>query len=173
MKINVLGTDYEVVLNAKEEDYPDLKYGDGYCDFTIKKIVVAEISPDDESGEDLEFYQQKVIRHEVVHAFMYESGLDVCSEWGRDETLIDWIAIQSPKLFKAFEKATEKSNLGNGEESSLTFDSSGVSLVSENITLDDITQIDSSCLKESKKEIVVRLMLGGKDLKYKLTGRFD
>ena len=104
MKINVLGTDYEVVLNAKEEDYPNLQYGDGYCDFTVKKIVVTEMKNEDNDVENLEYYQQKVMRHELVHAFMYESGLDVCSEWGRDETLVDWIAIQSPKLFKAFEE---------------------------------------------------------------------
>lgn len=108
MKINVLGTDYEVVLNAREEDYSYLEDADGYCDFTIKKIVVAEMVSDDDTGGNLEHYQQKVIRHEIVHAFMYESGLDVCSEWGRDETLVDWIAIQSPKMMKLFEELEVK-----------------------------------------------------------------
>lgn len=108
MKINVLGTDYEVVLNAKEEDYPDLKDSDGYCEFMIKKIVIAAMNPEDDSVEALEYYRQKVMRHEVVHAFMYESGLDICSEWGRDETLIDWIAIQSPKMMKLFEELEVK-----------------------------------------------------------------
>lgn len=108
MKINVLGTEYEVILNAKEEDYPDLEDSDGYCDFAIKKIVVAEMVSDEDTGGNLEYYKQKVIRHEIVHAFMYESGLGVCSEWGQDETLVDWIAIQSPKMMKLFEELEVK-----------------------------------------------------------------
>lgn len=108
MKINVLGTDYEVILNAKKEDYPVLEESDGYCEFMMKEIVIGEMNQKDTSAEALEYYQQKVIRHEIIHAFMYESGLDVCSEWGRDETLVDWIAIQSPKMIKLFEELEVK-----------------------------------------------------------------
>lgn len=108
MKINILGTDYEVVLNAQEKDYPILEGADGYCDFAVKRIVVAEMLDEEDAGSNVEYCQQKVIRHEIVHAFMYESGLDVCSEWGRDETLIDWIAIQSPKMIMLFEELEVK-----------------------------------------------------------------
>lgn len=165
MKINVLGTDYTVLLDQELDD--DLG---GTCDTTSKVIQIAKVDKDDHDKPEVEV--ERVVRHELVHAFLFESGLYVSSEWACNEEIVDWVALQAPKLFKAFEKATEKSNLGNGEESSLTFDSSGVSLVSENITLNGITQIDLSRLKESEKEIVVRLMLGGKDLKPKLTGRF-
>ena len=124
MKINVLGTDYEVILNAKEEDYPNLEDADGYCDFTVKKIVVAEML-DDDTGSNVEYYQQKVIRHEIVHAFMYESGLDVCSEWGRDETLIDWIAIQSPKMTKLFDELYSEDDNLSQVHLKLEYDSEG------------------------------------------------
>lgn len=100
MKINVLGTEYEVILKGKEADYPNLKRGDGYIDHSIKTIVVADFEPDDYSIQDLNRYENKVLRHEIVHAFMYESGLDICSEWGRDETLVDFIALQIPKMAK-------------------------------------------------------------------------
>ena len=46
-----------------------------------------------------------MLRHEIVHAFLYESGLDVSSEWARNEEIVDWIALQTPKLQKAFEEA--------------------------------------------------------------------
>ena len=40
---------------------------------------------------------------------MYESGLDAnfehANQFGHEETMIDWIAIQFPKLYKAFEAA--------------------------------------------------------------------
>lgn len=50
--------------------------------------------------------QKKQLRHEIIHAFLSESGLQ--SNWqhieqfGHDETTIDWFAIQSPKMFKVF-----------------------------------------------------------------------
>lgn len=61
-----------------------------------------------EVGE-FEVYQKSIIRHEIIHAFMYESGLDAnfehANQFGHEETIIDWIAIQFPKLYKAFEAA--------------------------------------------------------------------
>lgn len=103
MKVTVLGTEYQIIRNATVSEYPILEsQADGFCDFSTKKIVISEMKPDDYSMKNLEIYEEKVIRHELVHAFMYESGLDVNSEWGRDETLIDWIAIQFPKMAKLF-----------------------------------------------------------------------
>lgn len=107
MKINVLGTDYEISFRSKEED-EILKNRDcdGYCDKTSKLIVVTK---DNEELGDFEYYQKKILRHEIIHAFMFESGLGVnwqhAEQWGHDETHIDWFAIQSPKLFEAFKIA--------------------------------------------------------------------
>lgn len=42
--------------------------------------------------------EKRVMRHEIIHAFFYESGLDVESSWGTDGTLVDWIALQFPKV---------------------------------------------------------------------------
>lgn len=48
-------------------------------------------------------------RHEIMHAFLYESGLDgqSCNVdcWAKNEEMIDWFALQSKKIFKAFKKA--------------------------------------------------------------------
>ena len=46
--------------------------------------------------------KNKVLRHEIVHAFFHESG---CSEWTNDENLVEWIAIQVPKMAKAMKEA--------------------------------------------------------------------
>ena len=54
MKVKILGTEYEIVMDAEEKDYPILKDADGYADFTIKKIVVKKLIQDGESYEDLE-----------------------------------------------------------------------------------------------------------------------
>lgn len=103
MKINVLGTEYEIIENAKRKDYQQLDELDGFTDFSIKKIIIAEQEKDNDIVKDLEYITKKVTRHEIVHAFMYESGLDCNSDYARNEELIDWIAIQFEKMLEVFE----------------------------------------------------------------------
>lgn len=105
MTIDVLGTAYTVWIRSETED-PFLKDCDGYTDKSTKSIVVCSESPDNEL-RNFEWYQKKVLRHEIIHAFLFESGLDCC--WthgnGHDETYVDWIAMQYPKIAKAIQEA--------------------------------------------------------------------
>ena len=106
MKINILGTEYTVEVLSKKED-AFLENFDGYCDKTTKKIVV---KAEDESNEleDYSVYLKKIKRHEIIHAFLFESGLHENfnhDEWGHDETFVDWVAVQFPKMIKAFQEA--------------------------------------------------------------------
>lgn len=107
MKVNILGTEYTIEERTVEED-SYLNNCDGYCDKSTKEIVVAKQKPDNDLN-DYEWYRKKVMRHEIVHAFLYESGLDVSFEhanrYGHEETMVDWIAVQFPKMQKVFEKA--------------------------------------------------------------------
>lgn len=107
-KVNILGSEWSVKFGS-EEEYPSLAKMDGYTDSSIREIVVDDMKASKgqiESKADLESYQRQVIRHEIVHAFLFESGLDSNSNntesWATDEEMVDWFAIQSPKIFKAF-----------------------------------------------------------------------
>lgn len=106
MKVNILGTEYEIVIDAPDEMLPP--DADGGMDHSIKRIVVAKFEPDERSIKDLDAYRKKVLRHEIIHAFLYESGMwnnsGTAEAWGCDETITDWIAIQFPKRQKVFEK---------------------------------------------------------------------
>lgn len=47
--------------------------------------------------------------HEILHAFFNESGLidnaNVFNKsWPKNEEMVDWFAIQSPKIFKVYEE---------------------------------------------------------------------
>ena len=106
MKIDVLGTKYTITVTTTEKDN-FLINCDGYCDKTSKKIVVKDKTPDCEI-DDYAVYLKKIKRHEIIHAFLFESGLHENfkhDEWGHDETTIDWIAVQFPKLLEAFKAA--------------------------------------------------------------------
>ncbi len=107
MKANVLGTDYTIVLVTDAVD-KRLAYIDGFCDDTTKEIYVDNYEahqdePHKKSNLDVQI--KKNIRHELVHAFLFESGLAENSPWAQNEELVDWIAIQGPKLWKAWQEA--------------------------------------------------------------------
>ena len=107
MKANVLGTDYTIVLVTDAVD-KRLAYIDGFCDDTTKEIYVDNYEahqdePHKKSNLDVQI--KKNIRHELVHAFLFESGLAENSPWAQNEELVDWIAIQGPKLRKAWQEA--------------------------------------------------------------------
>lgn len=100
--MNILGTEYEVIRDDTGNN-PKLKNANGYCETYSKKIVIdygKDFINDPDNLEKFEEFQAKVLRHEVVHAFLHESGLDHNSDWARNEELIDWIALQLPKIVK-------------------------------------------------------------------------
>lgn len=104
-KINILGAEYRIEYHSQEED-SFLNECDGYCDKTSKKIVVCTKSKDCEL-DDFESYQRKTLRHEIIHAFHFESGIAEnleCKPYGVPETLVDWFAIQYPKMQKVFKE---------------------------------------------------------------------
>ncbi len=101
--VNVLGTEYEVFENNKTEDKL-LESMDGYCDHTEHKCVIDELVPNIDSLGNTDAYRQKLIRHELIHAFLFESGLGANS-WGTNEEIVDWIAFQFPKMLEAFKQS--------------------------------------------------------------------
>jgi hypothetical protein len=102
MTVDVLGTQYSINESNKLDDL-NLENNDGYCDTSIKRIVIDTFKDFPGSKQNLDEYKKQVIRHELVHAFLFESGLDGCS-WAKDEEIVDWIACQFPKMLKSFEQ---------------------------------------------------------------------
>lgn len=103
MKVNVLGQDYEI-LHQTEADNKKLKTCDGLCETYAKKIVINDFEITQDTIENVDAYKCKNIRHEIIHAFLHESGLDSNTDWARNEEIVDWIAIQMPKIFKAMQE---------------------------------------------------------------------
>lgn len=101
MKINILGTDYEIITQ-KENENCKLKSANGICEIYSKKIVLREFDEEQDFYENLDAWKRKILRHEIVHAFLAESGLRNNSDWAENEELVDWIAIQFPKMLKVF-----------------------------------------------------------------------
>ena len=105
MKINVLGSEYEVVQRDVREDPKLADDSGGYCDPTVRRIVVARYDDDVSNCDDMDYIYRRTLRHEIIHAFAFESGLSGCSEWAMNEEMVDWIAAQFPKLLRCFEQS--------------------------------------------------------------------
>ena len=111
--VNILGTKYDIILETLEQNKA-FKDCDGYCDPSVKKLYIRlyteeECKSDDFGYESAETIRKRVIRHEILHAFMYESGLwrnSFCADmpWAMSEEMVDWFAIQSPKIFAEFKE---------------------------------------------------------------------
>lgn len=107
MEVNILGETYKIENLDRGED-ETLISGDvgGYCDSTSRRIVVRNIEEGYEV-DNRETLTRRNLRHEIIHAFLYESGLGDNFEHrglGHEETMVDWIALQFPKIMKAFEE---------------------------------------------------------------------
>lgn len=112
-KANILGTEYEIYVVTNRDSDPKLRDRDAYVDYTTKNIYIVDLiyeaDTDPNSAyytmKDLMYLSSKILRHEIVHAFYYESGLD-CNTDVRctDETNVDWLAIQFPKMLKVYKE---------------------------------------------------------------------
>ena len=105
--VYILGTQYNIKLISEADD-PMLKTLWGYTDQTVHKIVVKLIEKQSDSVQNLADYAKTIMRHELIHAFLFESGLGSCANeldcWSQNEEMVDWFAYQSPKIFKLFQQ---------------------------------------------------------------------
>lgn len=114
MKVNILGTEYTIkTVKISECEMLQKERWAGCCTIESKEIIVADVSEESYfpymSDEEKEIYRRKILRHEIIHAFLNESGLSDSSSvpdcgWAKHEEMIDWFAIQSPKIFQAFKE---------------------------------------------------------------------
>lgn len=105
-QVSILGCNWDI-HESDEIQESRLVGADGFCDDSAKEIFVDSLARVDKSRakKNLESYKKKVLRHEITHAFLYESGLAECSDWATNEEIVDWIARQGLKLYEAWKQA--------------------------------------------------------------------
>lgn len=112
--VNILGTEYTIeTRKVSEDDFMEKNHYAGYCAEEKKLIIIADMTEkpyfDDMDEYEIEAYRKRTLRHELLHAFLNESGLSdnasvPSGSWAKHEEMIDWFAIQSPKIFKVYKE---------------------------------------------------------------------
>lgn len=151
-KINILGTEYRIEFRKEDED-TILKDCNGYCDVTVKLIVVLAEPNKECDLEDFSFIQKKTLRHEIVHAFLTESGLfnntyNVDAGWAKNEEMVDWFAIQSPKVFKVY---SELGLLEGCSASKTTMTAEATTIITACGNISEVMEVLNGCTLEGKK----------------------
>lgn len=98
--INVLGQNYKIYFQNYGKSFDEMGCSGWTC-WDTKKIKVC--------NTNCPMYDKKVIRHEILHAFLFESGLQnqmtvKPSEMIHDEQMIDWWAIQFPRIYEVYKE---------------------------------------------------------------------
>ncbi len=104
-KINVLGTEYEVELLDEQNETMKLLNCVGYTDKTTKEIKSRLYKNESlADNQNPKVNTNITLRHELIHAFLYECGIDIGVQFHNEEC-VDFFAMQFPKLAKLFEDA--------------------------------------------------------------------
>ena len=109
--VSVLGTTYQVKL---VEDLGEDGNLCGLCDADLYYTKLSHLSKGEgrskESISKIKAREKEIFRHEIVHAFFNESGLkfsttNLDQHWAVNEEMVDWFAIQGPKIMRAWREA--------------------------------------------------------------------
>jgi hypothetical protein len=112
LPVNIMSTTY-MAVKRKYDEIPDFKKRgiDAFCDDIKKEIVLCDLTTypgyEDETKEYCYKAEVVALRHEIVHAFLNESGLTNSAlhydgPWAKNEEMVDWISIQLPKIYQAY-----------------------------------------------------------------------
>lgn len=108
-KVNILGVEYGIIIVPFDD--PDLCEDEdraGFCNPYTKDIVISGLG-NWTKEDDIGPAQKQILRHEITHAFLFESGLGYNSRsdenWAINEEMVDWIAWKGPQIYEAWKEA--------------------------------------------------------------------
>lgn len=110
MIINILGTEYTIIRSTAKK-HPLLNETDGFMDESTKEIVIIKNRKPSPGNSEYHLMANekavldRTLRHEIIHAFIAESGLSKSSTQWDEEIIASFFDLQIPKMLKAFQEA--------------------------------------------------------------------
>lgn len=107
--VSILGSEWTIKY---VDDDPAFAQANGITNDAAREIIIENVKmSDDPLDFDMQsqyINQKRVLRHELIHAYLYESGLgdssNGCDAWAVNEEMVDWFARNSPKIFATFKE---------------------------------------------------------------------
>ena len=102
--VSVLGTYYRIQTRTPDEDVR-MADKNGLTDPSTKRILINDFSQvrEEDPADALDnqvWFRDQVLRHEIIHAFLTESG---CADvFWHTEDMVNWLAYMAPALHVAF-----------------------------------------------------------------------
>ena len=110
-KVSILGTEYAIQKKGfLDEPAFEERRISGYCDRFQKMIIYCNLDTDKSWEKEPEKAKREaektIVRHEITHAFLFESGIAESAHitecgWGTDEEIVDWVSSQLSKIYEA------------------------------------------------------------------------
>ena len=110
-EVDILGSVHKVCFvdrfPERLSDYED--NAGGLCNRYNQEIFIKRCNDKDATEEGRERCEKNLLRHEIIHAYLSESGLSANTSccytaWAENEEMVDWFAMQAPKIFKTFQE---------------------------------------------------------------------
>ena len=114
--IDIMGTPWKIEIKTLTE-YPDFERcgAGGFCIDAEKRLIILDLTSDPACTMETEKWVQTsmkhFLRHEIVHACLYECGLGSDSmstgkrAWAKNEEMVDWIAFKGQMIYRIWEQA--------------------------------------------------------------------
>lgn len=107
--VDILGSTWTIKY---VDDNPGFEHANGFTNDAAREITMENVKmSDDPLDFDMHsqyLNQKRVLRHELIHAYLYESGLgdssNSCDAWAVNEEMVDWFARNTPKIFATFKE---------------------------------------------------------------------
>lgn len=103
-KVNILGEEWEII-NEVNQDKCVKNDASGLCEWCERKILLDNWEETERSLNNPNEYKKITLRHEIIHAFLFESGLAHNSDWATNEEMVDFFARQFPKMMKVMRES--------------------------------------------------------------------
>lgn len=113
--VSILGSGWDLfVCDFNEDPWFEKNDADGKCTPAIRWIKLVNQRTDKrieyESEEEMLSYMRNTLKHELVHAFLSEAGLDHNSNhfegaWAVNEEMVEFFAVQLEKIHRAVDEA--------------------------------------------------------------------
>ena len=104
MKVNVLGHDYEIKIISESKVPKDMvekfKNNNGLCENYSNELYIQKDNYNPSHYKRMDLQREKVGVHELLHAYLFKSGIGQLIDKDSEEAIVDMLAINFDNIME-------------------------------------------------------------------------